>query len=98
MRIVDPGAGVEHDDSPFVLEGVALRPYMPGLQHAWLRLRNGLWRAVVTVRVSSSSGTSHADVTLWVPPAALTLSGSPDTAASYDLCSGPELYRRNAEP
>lgn len=51
--------------------GAHLEQRMQGWQHAWLQSNDGRWVAVVSVRVSSANGQSHASIPLTVAATAI---------------------------
>ena len=53
--------------------GVRVEPRMPGTQHAWLRLCDGQWRALVEVEISSANRHSRLTLTMLVAPDAIEL-------------------------
>lgn len=53
--------------------GVRVEPRMSGVQHAWLRLCDGQWRALVEVEVSSANRHSRLTLTMLIAPGAIEL-------------------------
>ncbi len=53
--------------------GVRVEPRMSGVQHAWLRLCDGQWRALVEVELSSANRRSRLTLPLLVVPDAIEL-------------------------
>lgn len=76
---VDPTAGrppgFARDPLPLRVRagGVRVEPRMPGVQHAWLRLCDGQWRALVEVEVTSANARSRLTLTILVAPDAIAL-------------------------
>ena len=80
---VDPTAGrppgFARDPLPLRVRagGVRVEPSMPGKQHAWVRLCDGQWRALVEVEISSANRHSRLTLTMLVAPDAIALPTSP---------------------
>jgi hypothetical protein len=75
---VDPDAGRPMGFAPepptlrIRASGLRLEPTMPADLHAWVRLRTGQWRAIVTAELHSPNSRTRLRAPFWCPPDAIT--------------------------